>query len=216
MGKAIMQLDLVQNVAYVLLAKLRIGGEERRDERNEEEGEEEEEVLLSKYGSIKLVAIVISSLTRIEDQDQEGRRRREEERRWTQVDLEGIQFGVERIRERLTAMIPRMRGRKEEMRSLHASCTMLLEAIEMLRETRRQRGEEGEPHRRGSSRVEMLRRNEELRQQNEEITRERDALREENERIRREKEEIQRNREREMREREEEREKKWRTEGEKR
>ena len=55
MGKAIMQSDTVQNVADVLIAKLRIGEEERRDERTDEEGEEEEEeeeVLLSKYGLI--------------------------------------------------------------------------------------------------------------------------------------------------------------------
>ena len=101
-GKTIMESEIVQSGGDLLMEKMRIAGEERVSDRKDRDGQrEEEDVIMSKYGLIELLNIVIGSLIMIEEEEddddddgddeqgerEEGRgggesRRRREERGW--------------------------------------------------------------------------------------------------------------------------------------
>ena len=221
MGKTIMHSDIVENAGDELIEKMTINWGTRGDDANsrEEDQLKEEDEVMSKYGLIELLSIVVGSLIAIEEKEpspvderdggeeigEEDRSGRREETRWKEIDMEGILFGLQKIEERGNEMNGRMKGvRGEKMREVCASCNRLLREVETLRRLRRGedgRGREGEIERwrRGDRRIDLGRRieiitggKEEEKKKIEEIEREQEIMRTRIEELLREKEEMSR------------------------
>ena len=233
-GKTIMRLDIIQEAGDELIKKIELRHNNGRDEVSDRE-QEEEEAVMSKYGLVELITIVLRTLIAIEEEEEEheGEEKEEEEEdgriesrnenKWREiVDIEGISFGVQRVEERTTEIMGRLKGkRKDRMRNVQISCRTLkglITDIQLLREKKRGEEEREADDDRESGRMrysriqtvqiieeltkekeEVVRRNTELGREKEEVirrnielTREKEELIRRNIELTREKEELKR------------------------